>query len=113
VILPKVSICLCKAESAVEAALLHKPSFMGVFTAATHAPIALSPYPASEYISITKFIEDALLSAQPDLVVVDNLFPQGRDAARRLGFPQVTLSPNAWQDNAIQEQALGVFSWPL
>lgn len=97
----------------LEATLLHRPTFLGVFKAALFTPALLSPQTPSEYINTAKSIEEALQSTQPDLVVIDNIFPQARDAASRLGLAYIILSPNAWQDNAFQAQGSGVFSWPL
>lgn len=90
----------------------HAPTFLGVLKAISVVPQICSPNSASAYVANARAIEAVLDSVKPDFIVADPLLAEVADAAFKLGLPSMILSPNAWKDNAMAEQKLGVFSWP-
>jgi hypothetical protein len=73
---------------------------------------AIHPESTSEMLEIIHSIESVIHKVDPDLVLVDSLFGQARDAVIRLKRKYVLLSPNTLQELALPAQGLAVFRVP-
>ena len=73
----------------------------------------LYPGPPEEYLTTSKAAVNLIKRIQPELVVLDNLFDAGIDAANEVGCKWVILSPNPYTYLAAPQQGTGIVSLPL
>lgn len=73
----------------------------------------VAPWSGPEYMAIYHEIVRIVSGVEPDVVVLDPLFPQAVDACRALGKEYVVLSPNTFKEHAQQPHLGNLWKYPM
>ena len=88
------------------------PGLIGTLRGVVNCYQFISPSSPEQYVATARSIEDVIARVDPALMLIDPLFEQAIDAARRSGKDYVKISPNTILEVAADKQGLGLFNWP-
>ncbi|GME30643.1 hypothetical protein C8Q76DRAFT_791940 [Neofusicoccum parvum] len=89
------------------------PGFFNTITAVTKMLTVIHSETPEEYVKTAQAIEEVIDELDPTLVVIDSMFAQARDAAKKKGQAQVVLSPNVLKDLTMPDQGWRIFTFPV
>lgn len=89
------------------------PGFFNTITAVTKMLTVIHSETPEEYVKTAQAVEEVIDELDPTLVVIDSMFAQARDAAKKKGQAQVVLSPNVLKDLTMPDQGWRIFTFPV
>lgn len=91
---------------------IHEVGFWGALKAYNTALAMSIPWDGPQYMEVYRSCVEIIGKTQPDIIVVDPLFNQAKDACRILGQKYIILSPNTFKEHVPQPWLANFWKYP-